>query len=370
MALGPYSLPDLPPHSLHADLAGLSALVGRANAMLSRYDGLLESLVNPGVLLSPLLMKEAELSSRIEGTIATANEVYEQQAGAEFLPEKQADIEEILNYRQTLALAARMTAERAISAHLIRSMHADLMKGVRGQNKNPGKFRATQNWIGPKGCTMKEATYVPPRPVKLQDHMQNLTAFMQTVDAAIDPIVQTGLLHAQFELIHPFDDGNGRIGRLLIPLYLTQRKCLISPSFYVSAYFEYHRDEYISRLSEISSRSDWKSWIVFFLEAVVHQAQSNLELVRKINVLYEEMKIRVSEATHSEQTIAVLDTLFDRPIFSASDLHERLGIQRQRASKYVRALKKAGILTELRPASGRRAAVLSFDQLLDITGAA
>lgn len=367
MATSPYSPPDLPPQNLHADLSGLSALVGRANAALSRYDGLLESLVNPDVLLSPLLMKEAELSSRIEGTIATAKEVYEQQAGAEFLPEKRADIEEILNYRQTLATAAQTITEKPVTAHLIRTMHADLMQGVRGQNKNPGKFRTTQNWIGPKGCNIREAAYVPPAPVKLQDHMQNLTAFMRKVDATIDPIVHTGLIHAQFEMIHPFDDGNGRIGRLLIPLHLTQRKCLGSPSFYVSAYFENRRDEYISRLNDISTQSDWKDWIVFFLEAIVHQAQTNLDLVRKVNALYEEMMGRVSEATRSEQTMAVLDALFDRPIFRASDIHERLGIQRQRANKYLRALKNAGILTEVKVASGRRAAILSFDALLDIT---
>lgn len=347
---------------------GLTTLVGRANAILSRYDGILEGIINPQILLSPLMMKEAEWSSRIEGTIATANEVYEKQAGADFEPEKRADIEEILNYRHTMRIAEASIKESQISLHMMRAMHSTLMTGVRGQGKNPGKFRTTQNWIGPKGCSIKEATYVPPSPLRLQDHLDQFERWIQQDDGSIDPIVKAALLHAQFEMIHPFDDGNGRIGRLLIPLYLTQIKNLVSPSLYISAYFERNREEYTHRLAQVSQKGDWRGWIVFFLEAVVHQANANLELVRRIRDLYEEMKVRVSEATHSLQAIRIIDTLFDKPIFKASALHEELNINRPLAAKYIRALKDQEILFELRPARGRRSAILCFEALQDIVG--
>jgi Fic family protein len=344
----------------------LTALVGRTNAILSRYDGLLESVTNPEILLSPLITKEAELSSRIEGTVATANEVYEAEAGAEFEPEKNADIEEILNYRYTLRLATDAIKDHPISLQMIRMMHEELMRGVRGQDKNPGQFRETQNWIGPKGCSIEDATYVPPSPVRLRDHLESFEKFLEYDDPNLDPIVKTALVHAQFELMHPFDDGNGRIGRLLVPLYLAQIGSLVSPSLYVSAYFEEQRDTYTARLAEITAKGDWKAWITFFLEAVVSQAGTNLTLVREVLELYEDMKTRIAEATHSEQSIRILDALFDRPVFRSSELYEALGIQRQRATGYIRALKENKILHELRPASGSAPALLSFDALLEI----
>ena len=245
----PLPPPDLP-------LESVVALVGRANACLSRYDGLLESLVNPEILLSPLLMKEAEFSSRIEGTIATANEVYKRQAGEEFEPAKTADIHEIMNYRQTLRTAGSLLKTQPISLHMIRQMHENLMDGVRGQDKSPGQFRLTQNWIGPKGCTMENATYVPPPAMILDSLLENFITYVNVTDHEIDPIIQTALVHAQFEMIHPFDDGNGRIGRLLIPIFLMKKNCLVSPSLYISRYLESHRDKYYSSLSRISSEGD------------------------------------------------------------------------------------------------------------------
>lgn len=360
-------LTALPPASLEDKLHGMTALVGRANAVLSRYDGLLESVPNPEVLLSPLVTVEAEQSSRIEGTVATANEVFEAEAGAEFGPEKRADIEEILNYRHTLRLATTATRDQPISLQLIRTMHEELMKGVRGQDKSPGRFRSAQNWIGPKGCALEAATYVPPSPLRLNDHLQEFESFIQARHQDIDPIVKTALIHAQFELIHPFDDGNGRIGRLLIPLHLAQTGSLVVPSLYISAYFEKNREAYIARLAGISESGDWRSWIQFFLDAVITQSGENLATVREILALYEGMKPEFARLTHSEQSIGILDMLFNRPVFRASEMHEVLGIQRQRAAGYIRALKDAGILTEVSPSSGRTAAIMSFDALLRIT---
>jgi Fic family protein len=351
----------------NVSLEPMLALIGRANACLARYDGLLESLVNPQVLLSPLLMKEAELSSRIEGTIATANEVYQQEAGEEFEPEKAADIKEIINYRQTLRLAEQEIIDRPFSLHLIRQMHKTLMDGVRGEKMNPGQFRGTQNWIGPRGCTIEEATYVPPPPVALGDLLENFIDYVNVDQDTIDPIVQSALVHAQFEMIHPFDDGNGRIGRILIPLFLTKRTCLVSPSFYISRYLEANRDEYYHRLERISQQSDWQGWIRFYLEALIAQAENNLTLVRQVIQLYEDKKREIADLIHSDQAIHIVDMIFDTPVFRATDVHTRLGIQRQRAAGYIRALKESGILHEIRAARGRRAALLSFEGLWRIT---
>lgn len=349
------------------DLSSIVALIGRANASLSRYDGLLESLVNPEVMLSPLVMKEAELSSRIEGTIATANEVYQQQAGEKFEPRKDADIHEIINYRSTLRTAGQMLGRNPLSLHLLRQMHDNLMQGVRGQNKNPGMFRETQNWIGPRGCTLEEATYVPPSPLVLPELLEQFVDFANNLDESLDPIIQTALVHAQFELIHPFDDGNGRIGRILIPLLLVKRGCIVSPSLYISGYLEAHRDEYYKCLENISGKGDWLGWLRFFLSAVVSQSENNLKLVRNIIELYDRKKREVSEILHTDQAIYIVDMLFDTPVFRANELHRRLKIQRQRAAQYIRTMKEAGIIVEIRPASGRTAALLSFQDLWKIT---
>lgn len=349
-------------------LEPLVALIGKANACLSRYDGLLESLVNPKILLSPLLMKEAELSSRIEGTIATAKEVYQQEAGEEFEPDKAADIQEIINYRHTLRTAGDAIKEKPISLQLIRRMHETLMWGVRGQDKNPGRFRTTQNWIGPKGCKLEEANYVPPPPAIITELLEGFAAFVNLSDEKVDPIVQTALMHAQFELIHPFDDGNGRIGRLLIPLLLTQKRSLVSPSLYMSGYLESNRDAYYGALGAISKSGEWSVWIEFFLRAVIDQCDSKLNLVRRIIGLYEKKKHQLTSLLRTDQTIHILDLLFDRPVFRAAELHERLKIQRQRAAQYLRILKGAGVVTEIREARGRRSAILSFDELWQITG--
>lgn len=354
-----------PPENI--DLGSVVALIGRANASLSRYDGLLESLINPDVMLSPLIMKEAELSSRIEGTIATANEVYQQQAGEKFEPGKDADIQEILNYRSTLRTAGRIIGSNPLSLHLLRQMHENLMQGVRGQDKNPGQFRETQNWIGPRGCTIDEATYIPPPPVVLQELLEQFVDFSNRIDDSLDPIVQAALIHAQFELIHPFDDGNGRIGRILIPLFLVRRGSIVSPSLYISGYLETNRDQYYQCLENITKEGDWLRWVEFFLNAVVKQSESNLILVRKIIDLYERKKREISELLHTDQAIYIVDMLFDTPVFRANELHKRLKIQRQRAAQYIRSLKDAGIIVELRPSKGRMPALLSFEDLWKIT---
>ena len=243
----------------------------------------------------------------------------------------------------------------------------DLMQGVRGQDKNPGQFRKTQNWIGPRGCAIDEATYVPPSPLVLQELLEQFMEFSNRLDDLLDPIVQAALIHAQFELIHPFDDGNGRIGRILIPLFLVKRGSIVSPSLYISGYLEKNRDKYYQCLENISKTRDWLGWIEFFLNAVVNQSESNLILVRKIIKLYEQKKRQISDLLHTDQAIHIVDMLFDTPVFRANELHKRLKIQRQRAAQYIRSLKNADIIVELRPSKGRTPALLSFEDLWQIT---
>lgn len=358
----PYIPDPLPLTEL--DYRLLLPLVGQANAALARYDGLLQGIPNPAVMLSPLTTQEAVLSSKIEGTQATVDEVLEQEAGLIKEGEKYKDIQEISNYRQALYSAREYLQDYSIRLSFVRELHRILLSSVRGQDKTPGEFRKDQNWIGRYGCTMEQATFVPPNPLQLPDFLQAWEQYLDSDD--VDFLLQTAVMHAQFELLHPFKDGNGRIGRILIPLFLYQKKALSQPMFYLSEYLESHRDEYYARLKAISAEGDWNGWIAFFLQAVASQAQQNSERVVAIRALYEEMKQAIQEATRSQYTVQVLDAIFDRPIFSTTDLITRTQIHKPTAMSLIRQLKTAEILQELKAGSGRRAAVLCFPRLLNI----
>lgn len=344
------------------DCRRLLPLVGQANRMLARYDGLLQGIVNPSVMLSPLMVEEATLSSRLEGTQATVDDVYEHEAGIA-KPERKNDIQEIVNYRSALRQGQEYLTIYPISLPFVRQLHRILLSGVRGEDKSPGDFRLDQNWIGAYGCSIEEATFVPPSPIRLPDHLEAWKAYLTGED--IDVLVQTAVMHAQFELLHPFKDGNGRIGRLLIPLFLFPKKALSQPMFYLSSYLEAHRDGYYRALNGISTALDWNGWIVFFLQAVAEQAEKNIGRVDRIRKLYEEMKNKIQNATHSQFTMVVLDEIFRRPIFKTSDFVKATNIQRPTALGLLRQLKEAGILQELRAGTGRRPAVMEFPQLLN-----
>jgi Fic family protein len=237
------------------------------------------------------------------------------------------------------------------------------MDSVRGAGKTPGAFRLEQNWIGQPGSTIEQASFVPPSPLQLQDHLEAWERYVSGDD--VDVLVQCAVVHAQFELLHPFQDGNGRIGRLLIPLFLFQKRALFEPMFYLSEYLEAHRDRYYAQLRAISKAGDWSGWIAFFLDAIVQQAKDNTRRVQEILHLYEDMKRRIAALTHSQHAIAVLDALFDRPIFQSGDFVLRSGIPKGTALAFLQKLKEANILFALREASGRRPAVLAFRDLLN-----
>lgn len=357
----PYLPLSLPLETL--DPSRLVRKIGPANAALARYDGLLQTVINPSVMLSPLTNREAVLSSKIEGTQATVDEVLEYEAGIEFGGEKVKDIQEIVNYRKTLTLASEWLVDRPLSLQLIRQMHGVLMNSVRGANKSPGAFRTDQNWLGSEGCKIEQATFVPPSPLALMDHLEAFERYMAGVD--IDPLVQVAVVHGQFELIHPFKDGNGRIGRLLIPLFLYHKRTLATPMFYLSEYLEAHREMYYARLRAISVEGDWTGWIEFFLDAIVAQATSNSARVSEILALYGRMKQKVADVTRSQHAVRVLDALFDRPVFQSGDFELRSGIPKQSAKLFLRRLREAEVLYVLREKSGRTPAVLAFRELLN-----
>lgn len=352
-----------PPPEL--DWPRLIPLLGPAAAAVARYDGMLAAIPNPSVLLAPLTTQEAVLSSRIEGTQATMGEVLEFEAGGEVVsPERRADIQEVLNYRAAMREAEGLLATLPLSQRVVRAAHKVLLGGVRGEDKQPGEYRRVQNWIGPEGCTIEEARFVPISADRLPDGMAAWERYGH--EPALDRLVQCAVLHAEFEALHPFLDGNGRLGRMLVPLFLWQAGLIRRPMFYVSAYLEARREAYYDGLLAVSRDQDWTGWCRFFLEVLRAQAEDNLARAQAILALYEEMKGRVPEMTRSRHAIRALDWIFERPIFRSSDFVESAGIPAPTARRFLRVLQQGEVLRVMAPGSGRRAAVLAFPRLLNI----
>lgn len=361
-----YHLGQFPPRDIKWE--GLVPLIGKANAALARYDGLVAAVPNAALLLSPLMTQEAVLSSKIEGTTVTMGEVLEIEAGAadNFSQTFRDDVEEINNYRAALSYAAKAVAERLLTPHLLREAHAMLMRGVRGENKDPGAFRTQQNWIGTRGCSIDEASFVP----IAQEHLLagiDLWASYVAGDAERDPLVQLAIVHAEFEALHPFKDGNGRLGRMIIPLFLFERKLLSGPNFYMSGYLETHRDEYIERLRAISRDGAWTAWCAFFLQGVVEQALENRAKAQAIVALHKRMLGTVAELTRSQFAGKAVDFLFSRPVFSSTHFIAQSQIPRPTALRFLSVLRDAGILRPVRIRSGRRPSIFLFTELLTIT---
>jgi Fic family protein len=360
-----YHLGAFPPATL--DWPRLIPLIGPANAAIARYAGLLEGMPSPDVLLSPMTVQEAVLSSRIEGTQATMGEVLELEAQGDVFVEntsKKADIREILNYRSALKEAVRLLEDLPLSQRLVRESHRVLMQGVRGRSKDPGEYRRIPNWIGPEGCAIEKARFIPVSAEHLSDAMQAWELFLHA--DAPDGLVQLAILHAEFEAIHPFLDGNGRLGRLLIPLFLFSRKLLSRPSFYLSEYLENNREEYYARLLAVSRDGDWTGWVAYFLTALIEQASVNQARVQEILALYHRRKAWILAETHSQYAVRALDWIFQKPIFKSSDFRDSVGIPAPTAMRILRVSRDNGMLRDLREGSGRRAAILCFPELLNI----
>ncbi|MCC5850897.1 MAG: Fic family protein [Verrucomicrobia bacterium] len=361
----PYSAPQIPIRKL--DWEGMIPRLGMAQAAVARFDGILQAMINPELLLSPLTTQEAVLSSRIEGTQASLEDVLQYDADPRKDAERKDDIAEVQNYRNALREAVGYLKKTGFTEANLLKVHRTLMKGVRGEGKQPGRIRRTQNYIGYRGDPIEKAIFIPPAPGVLQEALPEWFDFMEATQQ--DSIVQTALAHAQFELLHPFLDGNGRVGRMLIPLLFHAKGLISAPTFYISEYFEDHRTQYYDRLAGISRAEDWQGWVDFFLEAVVEQAERNTSRAISILRLYNAMKDEINRITRSQYALQTLDSLFAAPFLTASDFRERTGLARRTAYDILEELQKHRILMEHRPGKGSRPAILVFKALVEITEA-
>jgi len=337
--------------------------LGLTNRVLARYDGLLQSLPNPRVLLSPLTTQEAVLSSKIEGTQATLEDVLKYDANKN-RKEKSGDIHEVLNYRKALRHAEKELKTRPISLNLLKRIQKTLLSDVRGKDKMLGQFRTFQNFIGKPGSTIDQARFVPPAPNVLNEALDNFEKYIHYEEK--DRLVQLAIVHAQFEIIHPFGDGNGRIGRILIPLFLFEKKILNSPMFYISAYFENNREAYYNHLKDITDKGNWQGWILFFLKALIEQGQKSTAKAQEILKTYENMKIEFPKIIRSQYSLQAIDFLFSYPIFDSKVFRKSSRIPKASANRIIAKLQEQKVITQLESASGRTAAFYIFDKLFNI----
>lgn len=340
--------------------------LSRANRALARFDGILNHLRNPDLLKTPLTTREAVLSSKIEGTIVTVGEVLRFEAGdAPQRESKRLDIEEIVNYREALHLAETELQHRPFTLNLLLKLHKTLLTSGRGYNKAPGSFRKFQNHIGRPGSSVEEAEFVPPRPEDLRESLSNWEKYYHSDEK--DALVQLALIHAQFEFLHPFLDGNGRIGRILIPLFLYNKQILSSPTFYLSEYLEEHREEYIAHLRALGVERDaWTRWCLFFLEALTVQAEQNAIKVKAVLALYERLKAQMVLTSRSRFAVPLLDAMFAQPIFQAGSLLRNGMPQRVMLMRLLTRMVDDKILRVLVQGGGRRAAVYSLHELVSL----
>jgi Fic family protein len=356
-----------PPHDF--DWPRLIPLIGPANAALARYDGILGSVANPALLLSPLSTQEAVLSSKIEGTQATMSEVLEFEADETAIDDptgrKRGDIGEVLNYRRAMCHAVDLLRELPLCQRVLLKAHERLMEDVRGANRAPGEYRKVPNWIGQEGCPIEQARYVPISAGNLPEGMSRWEEFIHDEGTCGDSLVRLAVLHAEFEALHPFLDGNGRLGRMFLPLYLFKTGLLSSPMFYMSAYLESRREAYYEKLLAVSRDGDWTGWCEFFLGALASQAGENATKARAMMELHGRTVEQVVATTRSKHALRAVNELFQKPVFKASDFYGNSDIPRDTARRILTILRKNEIVVTIRSASGRRATVLAFRELLN-----
>lgn len=358
----PFFPPNLPLHNVAWE--DLLPSIIKANTALAKFNGLLENIRNPFIFLSPLMTQEAVLSSRIEGTLASFSDILEYEAAPQRIKENYNDIEEVINYREALKYAEAELTKRPICLNLIRDIHAILLRGVRGENKARGEFRKIQNWIDPPGSRIETASFVPPSPEKLLNYLSNWEKYCHYDEK--DRLVQLAVIHAQFEIIHPFLDGNGRVGRILIPLFLKEKALLKYPSLYVSEFFEKHRSVYYHKLRNITEKGDWNNWIEYFLLAVTAQAETNAKRAKQVANLYEELKYTIQQVTKTKNSIQIQDFLFSKIVFQTPDFTKASGLSKPHAARVLKNLMQHDIVKTISPARGRRPAIYGFSGLMEI----
>ncbi|MDI3259360.1 MAG: Fic family protein [Sinobacteraceae bacterium] len=340
----PAPLPPDPP----LDLGGaLREALSAADHALGRLDGAVLTLPNPDLFVFMYVRKEAVLSSQIEGTQSSLQNLLAAEAQL-FDPDTPKDVNEVANYVRAMNLGLARLAELPVSVRLIREIHAELMRGVRGGRLAPGELRTSQNWIGPAGCTLNTASFVPPPPHEVPQALADLERFLHD-GAGLPPLVQVGLAHAQFETIHPFLDGNGRIGRLLIAFLIVEKRLLAKPVLYLSHYFKQRRAEYYERLQAVRDAGDWEGWLGFFLQGVEVVSREATATAAAILRMREDYRGKITE--HLGRAAAngqrVMDRLFEHPIVSVATVREWLGITPAGANQIVARLEGIGLLREI-----------------------
>lgn len=352
-----------PPKEL--DWAKLAAPLAKASDAIARYDSFLGIIPNPEPLIAPLVVQEAVTSSRIEGTQASVQDVLVYEAGGEEVdPSKRDDIREVVNYQTAVFEGERLLRDLPISGRLVKAVHKVLLDGVRGGGKSPGLYRNDQNWIG-FNRNIDEARYVPIAPGEVENAMGVWERYVNDSD---DPaLAKIAVAHAEFESIHPFRDGNGRVGRIVVPLMMKAEGLIGDPCFYLSEFFEHRNTEYQDRLLAVSRDDAWTEWCVFFLQAIATQALENNEKARSFFSLYEGTRALLVQETGSKSVDAIVNELFRAPIFSAKAITKNPDVGEKTAQRILRTMKQLGIVREIVPHSGQRAAILAFPELLEVT---
>jgi Fic family protein len=325
----------------------MNTALSRADRALGRLDGSIETLPHPELFLSMFVRREAVLSSQIEGTQASLSDVIKAEADIADRA-RPSDVLEVQNCMAAIERGTQLLKDLPISTRLITELHRILMTGVRGEHQNPGEIRESQNWIGPAGCTLSDALFIPPPRNEVHRLLGQLENFLHD-ESPIPPLIRIGLAHAQFETIHPFLDGNGRVGRLLITLFLVEKTLLRRPVLYLSYYFKRHRAEYYDRLQGVRDRGDWEAWLYFFLEGVAQVANLAAETAQKVLRLREDHRQIIIDTFEraSATPLRVLDKLYRLPVTSANVVMSDIGTSFPTANNIVRQLEKIGILREM-----------------------
>jgi Fic family protein len=341
----PAPLPPDPPVRLEGELR---VLLSKADRALGRLDGSVVTLPNPDLFVFMYVRKEAVLSSQIEGTQSSLQDLLAAEADLFDSLDVPKDVDEVVNYVQAMNYGLSRLAELPVSVRLIREIHERLMEGVRGGRLTPGELRRTQNWIGPGGSGLADAVFVPPPPELVPDALGDLERFLHSTED-LPLLVKIGLAHAQFETIHPFLDGNGRVGRLLITFLLTESRVLEKPVLYLSHFLKRHRQEYYERLQAVRDGGEWEGWLEFFLRGVAEVSDEAAETARRVLLLRERHRAEITESLGraAGNGHRVLESLFDRPIISVGEAQKLTGTGFAAANQLVARMTEVGILREV-----------------------
>jgi Fic family protein len=352
----PRPLPPVPPVDYDDEML---TLLSEADRALGRLDGSTDVLPNPDLFVFMYVRREAALSSQIEGTQASLIDLLEFEAQAAE-PERPVDVEEIASYVAAMNYGLDRLQELPVSLRLIREIHERLLSGVRGSERTPGEFRRSQNWIGPPGCTLAQATYVPPPVEEMKNALGKWEAFIHD-QQPMPTLIRVGLAHAQFETIHPFLDGNGRVGRLLITFLLVENRILARPLLYLSHFFKQHRQRYYDHLQAVRDEGDWEAWLKFFLRGVAEVAREAADTARRIVAMREEHRSLITSnlGRGTGKGLTFLEQLYFRPIVNVNTVMQITELSFARANGLVSQLQGLGLLRET--TGRRRNRVFSYD---------